>query len=238
MKPNSVIRGAYPRRTIALLVLATLAVGVFSLGLGQYHLSLGNILTILKTPFYTDGAPFSATEHHIVWTVRLPRVLMAFCAGSALALSGAALQGVFHNPLVDPHIIGVTSGAAFGGALAILLGFSPWLLTASTFSFGLLALLLVYTVAYFMGQGNRMVLVLAGVILSGFFSALVSLIQYMADTEETLPSIVFWLLGSFATASWPKLLIVSSVLLIAGSLLLRLRWRINLLSLGNVRRKR
>lgn len=77
-----------------------------------------------------------------------------------------------------------------------------------------------------------MVLVLAGVILSGFFSALVSLIQYMADTEETLPSIVFWLLGSFATASWPKLLIVSSVLLIAGSLLLRLRWRINLLSLG------
>lgn len=145
---------------------------------------------------------------------------------------------MFHNPLVDPHIIGVTSGAAFGGALAILLGFSPWLLTASTFSFGLLALLLVYTVAYFMGQGNRMVLVLAGVILSGFFSALVSLIQYMADTEETLPSIVFWLLGSFATASWPKLLIVSSVLLIAGSLLLRLRWRINLLSLGNVRRKR
>lgn len=229
---NSQRRGANQQRVIALLAAITFAVAVFSLGLGQYHLPLIKILQILQMPFFDNRAAFSVTEHNIIWTVRMPRVLMAFCAGSALALSGATLQGVFHNPLVDPHIIGVTSGAAFGGTLAILLGLSPWFLIASTFSWGLAALLLVYAVAWFIGHGNRMILVLAGVLLSGFFSALVSLVQYLSDTEETLPNIVFWLMGSFATANWHKLLIVSSVLLVVGSLLLRLRWRINLLSLG------
>ncbi|MCG2878916.1 iron ABC transporter permease, partial [Obesumbacterium proteus] len=142
------------------------------------------------------------------WTVRMPRILMACCAGGALALCGACLQGVFHNPLVDPHIIGVSSSAAFGGTLAILLGLSPLWLMSSTFAFGLLALVLVYAIASTLGNENRLMLILSGIILSGFFSALVSLLQYMADTEEKLPSIVFWLLGSFATANWHKLLMM------------------------------
>lgn len=104
------------------------------------------------------------------------------------------VAGVFHNPLVDPHIIGVTSGAAFGGTLAILLGLSPLLMMGSTFFFGLMALILVYAIAALQGLENTLVLILSGIILSGFFAALVSLIQYQADTEETLPNIVFWLL--------------------------------------------
>ncbi len=229
---SNACRGKKQRHAIVLLTLLALIVALCSLGLGQFHLPLQKILHILLAPVSDSSATFSVTEHNIVWTIRIPRVLMAFCAGSALALSGAALQGVFNNPLVDPHIIGVTSGAAFGGTLAILLGFSSWLLIVSTFSFGLLALLLVYAVAGFIGDGNRIILVLAGVILSGFFSALVSLVQYLSDTEETLPNIVFWLLGSFATANWHKFLIIFSVLLVVGGLLLRLRWHINLLSLG------
>ena len=167
----------------------------------------------------------------IVWSVRLPRVIMALLAGGALGLCGATLQGVFQNPLVDPHIIGVTSGSAFGGTLAILLGLDTVLMMTSTFGFGLLALMLVYLIAALQGRENTLVLILSGIILSGFFAALVSLMQYLADTEETLPNIVFWLLGSFATASWHKVALMALPILVSATILIALRWRINLLAL-------
>ncbi|MCW2488912.1 iron chelate uptake ABC transporter family permease subunit, partial [Candidatus Symbiopectobacterium sp. NZEC127] len=148
------------------------------------------------------------------------------------ALSGASLQGVFRNPLVDPHIIGVSAGAAFGGTLAILMSWTPLFLLFSTFTFGMVALLLVFMMAAALGKQNVLILILAGVIISGFFGALVSLLQYLADTEEKLPSIVFWLLGSFATAHWDKLVTLVLPLGLAGGLLLRLRWHINVLSMG------
>lgn len=101
----------------------------------------------------------------------------------------------------------------------------------STFGFGLLALMLVYLIAALQGRENTLVLILSGIILSGFFAALVSLMQYLADTEETLPNIVFWLLGSFATASWHKVAIMALPILVSTTLLIALRWRINLLAL-------
>lgn len=208
------------------LIAFILLLALVSLCLGQYHLSIGDVVTHLLHP----DAP-NDIAGQVVWTVRLPRVVMAFLCGAALGLSGATLQGVFRNPLVDPHIIGVTSGAAFGGTLAILLGLSPLFMMGSTFSFGLAALGLVYLIATLQGRESTLVLTLSGIILSGFFAALVSLIQYLADTEEVLPNIVFWLLGSFATANWHKVMLVAGPVLLAGAVLFALRWRINLLSL-------
>lgn len=210
------------------LAALTLALAFLSLGLGQYSLSPARVMQQLASPWqHADIAG------QIVWTIRLPRILMAGLAGGALALCGATLQGVFRNPLVDPHIIGVSAGAAFGGTLAILLSLSPLLLMLSTFTFGLLALMLVYAIAATLDRENRLMLILAGIILSGFFAALVSLLQYLADTEEKLPTIVFWLLGSFATADGDKLLMLLIPLLLGGGLLYRLCWRINILSLGD-----
>ena len=211
-----------------LLIVVVLLLGVSSLCLGQYPLSLSEVFYHLT--HYSDAEGIAS---QVIWTVRLPRILMALLAGGALGLCGATLQGVFHNPLVDPHIIGVTSGAAFGGTLAILLGLSPWLMMGSTFFFGLTALILVYAIAALQGLENTLVLILSGIILSGFFAALVSLIQYQADTEETLPNIVFWLLGSFATANWHKVLLLAVPVGIAATVLYQLRWRINLLSLND-----
>jgi iron complex transport system permease protein len=208
------------------LIAFTLLLALVSLCLGQYHLSIGDVVTHLLHP----DAP-NDIAGQVVWTVRLPRVVMVFLCGAALGLSGATLQGVFRNPLVDPHIIGVTSGAAFGGTLAILLGLSPLFMMGSTFSFGLAALGLVYLIATLQGRESTLVLILSGIILSGFFAALVSLMQYLADTEEVLPNIVFWLLGSFATANWHKVMLVAGPVLLAGAVLFALRWRINLLSL-------
>lgn len=208
------------------LITFTLLLVLVSLCLGQFHLPIGDVVTQLLHP----DAP-NEIAGQVVWTVRLPRVMMAFLCGAALGLSGATLQGVFRNPLVDPHIIGVTSGAAFGGTLAILLGLSPLFMMGSTFSFGLAALGLVYLIATLQGRESTLVLILSGIILSGFFAALVSLMQYLADTEEVLPNIVFWLLGSFATANWHKVMLVAGPVLLAGAVLFALRWRINLLSL-------
>jgi iron complex transport system permease protein len=208
------------------LMAFTLMLALISLCLGQYHLPLSEVLQRLIHPKATHDI-----ASQIVWAVRLPRVTMAFLCGAALGLSGATLQGVFRNPLVDPHIIGVTSGSAFGGTLAIMLGLSPLLMMGSTFGFGLAALGLVYLIATLQGRESTLVLILSGIILSGFFAALVSLMQYLADTEEVLPNIVFWLLGSFATANWHKVALVALPMLLAGLVLFTLRWRVNLLSL-------
>ncbi|MBG6243844.1 ABC transporter permease [Candidatus Symbiopectobacterium sp. 'North America'] len=220
------------RITLLTVVVGTLLIALCSLGLGSYGLSPWRIVQILVEPLSDSNPTLSDIERQVVWSVRLPRVLLALCAGAGLALSGATLQGVFRNPLVDPHIIGVSAGAAFGGTLAILLCWTPLFLLLSTFTFGMAALLLVFMMAAALGKQNALILILAGVIISGFFGALVSLMQYLADIEEKLPSIVFWLLARFATTHWDKLVTLVLPLGLAGRLLLRLRWYINVLSMG------
>jgi iron complex transport system permease protein len=213
---------------LPLLVCILLAAAFLSLGLGKFPLSPAAVLNVLFNP--ADAPPM---HYQVIWTIRIPRILSALLAGALLGLSGAALQGVFHNPLVDPHVIGVSSGAAAGGTFAILFGAPYLLMMTSAFCAGLLALFLVYALARVFKQSSNLILVLAGVILSGFFSALVSLMQYLADTETKLPSIVFWLMGSFATADWNKLLLFAIPGLISAFVILRLRWRINVLSMGD-----
>lgn len=214
---------------VALLALLLL-VALLSLGVGRYALSPAQILSILGAKL--QGQPIDAIHQQVVFQVRLPRILTAALVGAALALSGVCLQGVFRNPLVDPHVIGVSSGAAFGGTLAIFLGLGPWGLWGCAVALGVLTLALVFVFNRHGAQRGLLMLILSGMILSGFFSALVALLQYVADTEETLPSIVFWLMGSFATANGHKLLLFAVPFTLCSAVLLGLRWRLNLLSLG------
>lgn len=221
------------QRVVIGLIVITIGLALFSLFLGHYSISINHIFNVLFSPFKTSKDQLLIFQQQIIWQVRIPRILLAFLAGSGLALCGAVLQGLFYNPLVDPHVIGVTSSAAFGGTLAILLNFSTFGLIVLAFLFGISTLLLIFIVIKSLKQNNILILVLIGLVLSGFFSALVSLMQYLADTEEKLPSIVFWLLGSFATANWNKLIILAIPTIVASYLLIRLSWRINILSLGD-----
>ncbi|WP_373101178.1 MULTISPECIES: FecCD family ABC transporter permease [Pasteurellaceae] len=216
----------YPLLLLLLLLLTLL----IALGVGRYSLSVADVAHILWAKM--RGAPLAPIQQQVIFHVRLPRILLAALAGAGLALSGSVLQGVFRNPLVDPHIIGVTSGSAFGGTLAIFLGFSLWGLFFTTVVFGLGTLVLVFLFNYKLHGQSLLMLILSGMILSGFFAALVSLLQYVSDVEEKLPSIVFWLMGSFATANGEKLLFFFIPCLCCGAVLLGLRWRLNLLSLG------
>ncbi len=211
---------------------------LLSLLIGAYPVRVAHVAQIvgaLLLPWPMPAQPgWSETEQVVIQIVRLPRVVLATLAGTGLGLSGAALQGMFRNPLVGPDIIGVSAGAACGGVLAILLAWPGAGVVALAFAGGLLAVALASGLAR-PGRGSGLLgLILAGVIVSAFFSALLTLAEYVADPQSTLPSIVYWLMGSFAGADGDKVATLATPTLACGGLLLGLRWRLNLLSLGDV----
>lgn len=181
---------------------------------------------------WAGGAPAETLEERIVLLVRAPRVLIAVLSGMGLAMAGAALQGLFRNPLVSPDILGITAGSAFGGALAILMGKSSTTLIGLAFGFGVLALLLVGFISRVDGRSDTMTVVLAGVVVAAMFTALVALVQFVADPDSTLPAIVAWLMGSFASTTWFRVMVAAPPILIGIAGLMMLRFRVNVLSLG------
>lgn len=231
----SVGRLVTPARTLlwGTLVAALVLGALISVALGRYAVPIETVAAILWSQIVPAEPTWSVAQETVVLLVRVPRVLLAIVVGAGLAASGAALQGIFRNPLVGPQIVGVSSGAAFGGALAILLGVSSLGLVANAIVFALVALLAVGLMCRVDGRSPVLMLVLAGLVVSAFFAALVSLLIYVADPETKMPGIVFWLMGSLATASYPKLMIAAVGVGAGGVVLMRLRWRINLLSLGD-----
>ena len=221
-------RVAVPTAGAALLV-----VGVVSMALGRYPVPVGHVVEVLVGQLTGNAYPGPATEQDVVTLVRLPRVLLGALVGGGLAVGGVALQAAFRNPLVSPQVIGVSSGASFGGALALVLGLGTGYLVASAFVFGMAALGVVFLVTAGRGGASMLMIVLGGVVTGSFFTALVSLLTYLADPYSTLPAIVFWLLGSLATATFGKVLVAAVPVLVGFAVLLALRWRINVLSLGD-----
>jgi iron complex transport system permease protein len=216
------------------LILLLIVLMLASLTLGRYPLSFGDVARVVF-----ETIPFNATNDYankswvVVEIVRMPRILLVTICGMGLALSGATMQGVFRNPVVGPEIAGVTAGASLGGVLALMLGWSTAAIVGTAFGAGLLALFAAFALAMVAGRASTLALVLSGVVVGGFCSSITGLLQTLADPNLRLPSIVFWLLGSFASATYDKVLVVSAVMLVAGTLILVLRWRINLLSLGD-----
>jgi hypothetical protein len=200
---------------------------LFSLTLGRYPVPLEDVVRIVFTTFPVNAkGDYTNAPWVVVEIVRMPRILLVTLCGMGLALSGATMQGVFRNPLVGPEVAGVTAGASLGGVAAIMLSWPALGITGLAFAFGVLALAVAFGLAKLAGHASTLALVLSGVIVGGFCSALVGLLQTLADPMMKLPSIVYWLLGSFAGATYEKVAIVAAVTLFAGTLLLALRWRI------------
>jgi iron complex transport system permease protein len=215
-----------------LLCTALLLSALISFGLGRYTIAIPKVAGILASKLFPIAPYWSQTDIRVVTLIRLPRVLFAILSGAGLAMSGAVLQGVFRNPLVGPQVIGVTAGSGFGGALAIMLFSSQFLNMGFAFAFGLAAVAAVFLLSRSKGHSPILMLVLSGVIASAFFTALTSLIKYVADPYDKLPAIVVWLMGSFATITYKKLVASAIPLILAGSFLFLIRFRINIVSLG------
>jgi iron complex transport system permease protein len=221
-----------PKKLQVFLVLLLLAVAVVSLMSGQMRIQSGTVVKILASRILPLEATWPATMESVVVDVRLPRLLAGLLIGAGLSISGAAFQGLFRNPLVSPHILGVSAGAGFGAALAILFFGNIFMVQLLSFAFGLLAVWMTYALSRIYRSTPVLMLVLAGIIIGALFSAATSLLKYVADPVNQMPSIVFWLLGSLNNASNKDIVVVGPIIL-AGSLCLYLiRWRINLLTMG------
>ena len=234
-------RKPFPRATgvtgtaliFAAFVAALAAAILISLCVGRYSVSVWRAMEILGSAIVQPGQGAQTMDERIVLLVRTPRVLIAAMAGAALATAGVALQGVFRNPLVSPEVLGISQGAAFGGALAITLGIWGVPLLAIVFLAGLAALIGVGLLARIDGRTEIITVILSGMVIGSLFSALVSLLQFVADPNSSLPAIVYWLMGSFATATWDRVWISLPGLLIGMGLLWAMRFRLNVLSLDD-----
>ncbi|HVY99031.1 MAG TPA: iron ABC transporter permease [Dongiaceae bacterium] len=216
----------------ALTVLLVFSV-IYSVTLGRYGVSMTHAWLILWSHVVPVADPtWTAVDANVVEAIRLPRILAALLVGAGLAISGAALQGLFRNPLVDPGIIGVTAGAGFGGTLAILLVGGGTLVMGAAFGFGIGSLLVVRLLASVKGRTSTLTFVLAGVIVSAFFEAAISIVKLLADPHQKLPAITYWLMGSIAATGYDDLALLALAILPPSLLIFLLRYQINILSLG------
>lgn len=232
---TAALGGARTRTWVIVLLLSVLLVFcvLYSITVGRYSIGLGDVWRILWDNIIPSAAPsWTNVEADVVEAIRLPRILAAVMIGAGLAISGAALQGLFRNPLIDPSIIGVTSGAAFGGTLAILLVGGGYIVLVTAFAFGIGSLLVVKGLASVRGRTSPLTLILAGVVVSAFFEAAISIVKLLADPQQKLPAITYWLMGSIAATSYRDLLLLALAILPSSTIIFLLRYQINILSLG------
>lgn len=215
----------------AFLWLLPLVTAVLALGIGRLWISPGDIFQSVAAKF-GGGAALSQQAEKVLWTIRMPRVFMALLVGAGLSVSGCAFQSLFANPLATPDTLGVASGASFGAALALLLGMGMLGVQATALLFGIAAVALTWLSCAGRERTTGTV-VLAGIMVGSFFSALVSIVKFLADTESQLPSITFWLMGSFNTAGYPTLALGLPPIAVGIAVLLLLRWRMNVLPLAD-----
>jgi len=214
---------------VLILISPFLASGI-ALFVGAFNVSPVMVLKILFNGIVQSSGLSDIPEKAIILDIRLPRVILAGLVGIALSGSGVTLQGIFRNPLVDPFILGISAGAALGCALSV--GFFPHLpIQLMAFFFGILAVILTYIIGRTQGEVSRLPLILSGVIISAFFSAMVSIVKFLVDPHK-LQSIVFWLMGSFSLSDW-RLVKIAGAGIIAGLLpVFLMRWRLNAMSMG------
>lgn len=221
------------RAIVVGLVIALVVAATISLLLGRYPINPAEAAAMLIDKIVPLDPTWTDQQQRMFFNVRLPRILLALMVGCCLAVAGAAYQGTFQNPLVSPDILGASQGAAFGAAVAILLGLSSLATSGFAFIFALITVLIVLLISARARGNHMMVVVLSGVMVSSLFSAGVSYAKLVADPTDELADITYWLMGSLTGASMDKISLVFPVMLVGCVVLFALRWRINILTMGD-----
>ena len=218
-----------------LIALSPVVCFLFSMSIGHYEISAYEVLDMLFSKLTVSEMRYGDMMQTVVFEVRLPRVILAMMVGCSLSVSGAVYQCVFKNPMASPNILGTSSGAGLGTALAIIFSFGAVYTQMISFAFGLLAVAITYAISAKIGRRGNLILVfvLTGILVSTVFQALISLVKYTADPYEKLPAITFWLMGSLSTAGKNDILIILIPFLLGIVPLFLMRWRLNILSLGD-----
>ncbi len=215
------------------LATALLAAGVvLAFSVGRFPVSLGDVAIALWSWPIGQASGLSPAAEAVIFNIRGPRVIAAILCGAALAVAGAAFQGLFRNPLVSPDILGASSGAALGAVIGIYFSLGIFGIQGLAFAGGLLAVAMVYMIGSAIRGGETvLVLVLTGVVVGALLGAGVGLMKYLADPYNQLPAMTFWLLGSLSGIDRADLLPLFGPVLLGTIVLFALRWRMNVMSL-------
>lgn len=246
---NKILKSEHFQKNCNLVLFCALVIAFFvSFVLGRYNVPLLDVFKILLDRILKAVAAllnklsinvslgitktWTDTMEKAVINVRLPRILLSCIVGCSLSCAGTSYQNVFHNPMASPDILGASSGACFGAALAILLGASKAMVTVSAFFCSLVTVILVYVLGL-RGRGSQVAnILLAGIIVGSLFSAGTSYIKLVADPSDQLPEITYWLMGSLSGAKMSDVLFVIIPVAISVIPLILMRWRMNLLTLS------
>lgn len=231
---------------LAALLLVLLLTVIVAAGRGAYPIDSLTVLSVLLDTLHIPAGPHTSEQAAVLWSIRLPRVLLGVCVGAALGMAGAAMQSLFRNPLADPGLIGVTSGAMLAVALAIVFGnamvstesqLGEWitlgLLPAAAFAGAAASAALIWRIGRSVCGASVAAMLLGGIALNALALALIGLASYLA-TDEQLRNLTFWSLGSLGQARWPGVAIVAAGSLVALALLWSLRAGLNALALGEI----
>lgn len=219
--------GKTMNRRLRILVLAIVfvVVAVVSLGIGRYPISPIRVVQTLL-----GGG--NAQEKAVVLKIRLPRIIAATLIGAGLALAGQTMQMIFRNPLVSPDVLGTSTAAGFGASISLLLGLSTLAVTVNAFIFGVASVVLVWAIGSRVKGEQTMGLILIGMVVSSLFSAGTSFVKLIADPNNILPAITYFLMGSLAGCSFQDLQIIAVPMAISFATLLLVSWKLNILSLS------
>lgn len=223
------MKSSYSVLLMALILFVLLSI-LYALSTGVVNLTMSQVVTAFST-FLRNDFTASAKNEIIVINVRMPRIIAAILVGASLSVAGAVYQSVFHNPLVSPDLLGVSSGACIGASTSILLGFSSLNCVLFAFIGGILAVGITVLISYLLHNRSSTMLVLSGIMVSGFLSSILGIIKYLADSEDKMDSIIYWQFGSFAHTRYAALRVVFPILIVSFIVLMLFSWRINVFSL-------
>ena len=201
-------------------------------GVGRYHIPTLDVVKVVLSNVFDFSQTWEPQAYSVVMSLRLPRIITAVLVGGALALSGAVYQGVFKNPLVAPDMLGVSTGACVGASVGILCNAGGVTVQIVAFAGGMIAVVLATSIPKIMKNHSMMMLVLSGIIVTGLLDSIMGLLKYVADPDTELAEITHWQLGSLTKATWNDVAYIGPPILLAGIILITIRWRINILSLG------
>ena len=220
------------KATEKFILFLPLPVFLISLCIGSYYISVDKIIDLIlyKISGYTIfNNVIDANSLSVLFHIRLPRVILSMLVGGSLAVSGTSFQAIMKNPLVEPYTLGLSSGAAFGAALA--LSFLNVPIQLSAFVFACISVAICYMVASKDGDTSVISLILSGVVISSVFTALLSILQIMIDPLK-LQGLIYWIMGSLHTSNWDKVISILPYMLVGFIVIFTLRWKLNILSLG------
>lgn len=206
---------------------------LISMGMGSYHIDPVSVFKIITGNFTGETYGIDPLTINVFMMTRLPRIVAAAVVGAALSVSGVVFQAMFKNPLASPYTLGVSNGAGFGAALAILMSASIAGVQILAIVFGLLSVGLTFLLAM-RSRKNTVTLILSGMLVSALFSSLISFMKFVADPFEKLPQIVYWLMGTFNGVGMEKVVYILPAYLVMMVIIFLYRWRINVLSMGDI----